>query len=168
MTIRLGGFVDWVEDSIEELFRVPRPLLTKIYLSIEDDGNSMAVLEKLGNCARSLRYFNYSGFLLEDGAFEHIARGAPLGYVRIVFRQNLDEIPGSDARMEDIVRTFSICPNLRRLQVEDKRSGCCRALRSIADICCRIRLVKGNRVSVNVLNRDYLVKDISTTVCRPT
>lgn len=80
-----------------------------------------------------------------------IARGAPV--LENVYIE-LSE-PRFEARVEAIVQAVSTCPNLRRLEIYDLVVSPER-LNVVAEICCRMRFVKGSAVSVSVLDVEYI------------
>lgn len=112
---------DLVASAIKELPRVPKLLLAKINFDIRGEGNTMAVLEELGNCATTLRDFTfYCNGQYEDEAFDlFVHRAQLLKKVHIVFDDGGKWDMESEARIENIVRAFSSCPNLQRLEIQD-------------------------------------------------
>lgn len=147
-TISLSGDADMMADAVEELLLAHKPLLSNIQLNIGELGNSMTVFEKLG--------ISFCGFLPEDGALDHIARGAPLLEVVHIVLLDMEEIPGFEERIEAIVRSFATCPNLQQLEIEDCEGAPLR-FDSVANLCAHLRLRKGNCETVTVFEVEYLL-----------
>lgn len=155
-SISLTGTADQLTRTIAELYCVSRPCLTKFHLQFKKKGDVVPALRELGNRAAVLHDFAYDGVLPEIGAFDVIARGAPLlEFVRIDLFYNMQRIPDFEARVVDIVQTFATCPGLRLLEIWEV-TGFTSRLDAVADICARLRLGKGCTASVTVLGTDYL------------
>lgn len=86
---------------------IPKPRLTSFGLRLWSNCNAIAAFRELGERGGTLRDFSVHGNLQEVGAFEAIARGAPLLETVFIKLQREHEVnPGRDEGVADMVRTF--------------------------------------------------------------
>lgn len=76
-------------------------------------GNAGVALEELVACAHTLREFLFWRELQDPGAFEAIAKNAPL-------LKTVDISPDNEERLVDIVHTFAACRKLQKLIISDR------------------------------------------------
>lgn len=144
--IMMKGSPDILADAIKEILCVRKPLLTKFSMYSVGEENSIAALQALSDKAETLRCFSYWGLLPEKGVFEPIVRtntARLLKKVQINLMHVNQKEQDFDERIQDIVQTFSTCSNLQRLDISGLLFKLLRKLDTLADICCRMRLLKG-------------------------
>lgn len=129
------------------------PLLTSCTIDISDLGMSeeevAEALQALGSCAAILREFNFAVSSKTLGAFAPVARGVPM-LQSVVLRFYLEAPDCYDDRLDDAVRSFLGCSELRHLQLRYKNLSE-RARERITNMCRRVNLSKRPDLNIDIL-----------------
>lgn len=155
-------------DALSEmngLFNKDMPRLSSFSLIIREYPGSISsntdvgeVLLSLSEHVGALRMFSFVGHSQDIGVFEAVARNAPvLQDVRLDFDDfdHSARVDDYEARVEDSVLSFLVCPELRLLDVVGGGSGK-EPIEVIANMCSRLQLKRKRNMYVEVLGVENL------------
>lgn len=133
-----------VEHVIKEVLGSPKPRLAKLRIDIVGWANNLINLREHGNLAETLREASSGGAPLLQNVF--LAMGS-----------DIEEVPGYEVWVADICQACLTYPNLQHLDITDVplpvRTS---RITEVDDICCCMRLLKRNYLSVSVFGVKYM------------